>query len=237
VSGDRLTLSGAFQRAGWRTLGVSPSIVQDWPEAKFFSWDKTYVRDNVGYNGPNFAYAKVPDQYTMAALHRNELAAEDRRPVMAEIDLVSSHIPWTHLPRMIDWNTIGDGSIYGPMPSQGKTKAEVWSDAASVREAYGESIRYSLDTLVQYMATFADKDTVMVFLGDHQPGPSVTGDTTNHDVPVTIVTGDSGVLDRVSDWGWESGLNPSPSAPVWRMDEFRDRFLDTFGPAEGHPGT
>lgn len=238
VQSNRLTLTGAFNRAGWRTVGISPSIVRDWPEAEFFGYQKAYVRDNVGYHGPNFAYAKMPDQYTMAAFYRNEIAPSARKPVMAEIDLVSSHIPWTHLPEMIDWNTIGDGSVYGPMPSQGKTQAEVWSDPAKVRAAYAESIRYSLTTLIEYMTHYGSKDTVMVFLGDHQPGPSVSGDTKNHDVPVSIVAGDPAVFDSIRGWRWQDGLNPGPKAPVWRMDQFRDRFLTAFDPpASGHPGT
>ena len=238
VASDRLTLTGAFDRAGWRTVGVSPSIVRDWPEATFFGYDKTYVRDNVGYRGPNFAYAKMPDQYTMSAFYRNEIAPADRKPVMAEIDLVSSHIPWTHLPSMIDWNAVGDGSVFGPMPAQGKTQAEVWPDPVKVRAAYAESIRYSLTTLIEYMTHYGSKDTVMVFLGDHQPGPSVSGDTRNHDVPISLVTGDKVLLDSTRGWNWDAGLHPSPNAPVWRMDQFRDRFLTTFGPPPGgHPGT
>jgi phosphatidylglycerophosphate synthase len=237
ISSDRLTLTGAFSRAGWRTVGVSPSIVRDWPEAEYFGYDKAYVRDNVGYKGPHFAYAKMPDQYTMAAFRRNEIAPTDRKPVMAEIDLVSSHIPWTHLPRMIDWNDVGDGSVYGPMPAQGKTQAEVWSDSAKVHAAYGESIQYSLNTLISYLTNYKDKNTVMIFLGDHQPGPSVSGDTKNHDVPVSIVAADPTVFSAISSWRWQPGLNPSPTAPVWPMEQFRNRFLTSFGPAAGHQGT
>jgi hypothetical protein len=48
-------------------------------------------------------------------------------------------------------------------------------------------------------------------------------------VPVTIVAKDPAVLDRISGWGWQHGLNPGPQAPVWRMDAFRDRFLTAFG--------
>jgi phosphatidylglycerophosphate synthase len=238
INTDRLTLTGAFARAGWRTVGVSPSIVRDWPEAKYFGYQKTYVRDNVGYHGPNFAYAKMPDQYTMSAFYRNEIAPAGRKPVMAEIDLVSSHIPWTHLPKMIDWNAVGDGSVFGPMPAQGKTQAEVWTDGASVRAAYGESIRYSLNTLISYLTTYGDKNSVMIFLGDHQPGTSVTGHTTVRDVPISIVAGDPAVIDSISEWGWEDGLNPGPNAPVWKMNQFRDRFLTAFDkPVTGHPGT
>lgn len=237
VDSERLTLTGAFGKAGWRTVGVSPSIVEDWPEAEWFGYDKAYVRDNSGYRGPNFSYAKMPDQYTMSAFYRNEIARADREPVMAEIDLVSSHIPWTHLPRMIPWEDVGDGSVFGPMPAQGKTKAEVWPDPVKVRAAFGESIQYSLTTLIEYLTNFGDEDTVMVFLGDHQPGPSVTGDTQNHDVPITVVAKDPEVFDSIDSWGWEPGLNPSPSAPVMPMDQFRDRFLTAFGTEKGHQGT
>jgi hypothetical protein len=69
---------------------------------------------------------------------------------------------------------------------------------------------------------------VLVFLGDHQPGPVVAGDGASRDVPITIVAHDPAVLDRVSGWGWQSGMNPSPSAPVWPMQDFRDRFLTAF---------
>ncbi len=226
VSGDRLTLSGAFNRAGWRTVGVAPSIVKDWPEGRYFGFDKIYDAHNVGYRGPNFAYAKVPDQYTMAAFERNERSRPE--PVMAEIDLVSSHMPWTHLPRMIDWATIGDGTVYKPMPAQGKTKAEVWPDPVTIRAAYAESLQYSLRTLISYLTTYGDDDTVLVFLGDHQPGPVVAGDGASHDVPITIVARDSRVLERVAAWGWPAGMNPADTAPVWPMQDFRDRFLTTF---------
>ena len=36
-------------------------------------------------------------------------------------------------------------------------------------------------------------------------------------------------MQRIAGWGWQDGLRPSPDAPVWRMDTFRDRFLQAFG--------
>ena len=71
---------------------------------------------------------------------------------------------------------------------------------------------------------------MFIFLGDHQPAAVVTGENASHDVPITIITRDRAVLDRISGWGWQDGLKPGPQAPVWRMDTFRDRFLTAFGP-------
>ena len=47
---------------------------------------------------------------------------------------------------------------------------------------------------------------------------------------MTVVAKDPAVLRRIDSWRWQPGLHPSPDAPVWRMDAFRDRFLSAFGP-------
>ena len=119
---DRLTLTAAFKRAGWRTVAAVPSNTKEWPKgASFYRYDTIYDSRNVGYSGPSFGYASMPDQYTLAALRRNELAQPDHSPVMAEIDLVSSHGPWAPLPRMVDWSAVGDGSVFADMPAQGQS--------------------------------------------------------------------------------------------------------------------
>ena len=57
VSSDRLTLTSAFQRAGWRTVGVEPAITGAWPEGEFYGYDRVYDSRNLGYRGPRFSYA------------------------------------------------------------------------------------------------------------------------------------------------------------------------------------
>jgi hypothetical protein len=106
----------------------------------------------------------------------------------------------------------------------------VWKDPHRVREQYGKAIQYSVESLTEYMEKYADDDTVLVFLGDHQPVPTVTGGrNASKDVPISIVARDDKVLDKVNDWGWDKGLKPSHKAPVWRMDKFRDRFMTAYG--------
>ena len=63
----------------------------------------------------------MPDQYTLAALQRLELEKPNRAPVMAEVDLVSSHSPWAPLPQLVDWSRVGDGSVFDPMPAEGES--------------------------------------------------------------------------------------------------------------------
>ena len=231
VASDRFTLSQAFKRAGWRTVVDVPSNTREWPEAtSFYHYDQVYDATNVGYQGPRFSYARMPDQYTLSAFQRMELAPTDRPPVMAEIDLVSSHTPWALLPHMVDWNQVGDGSVFNGMPEQGNARSVVWRSAKHVRAAYGQSIRYSLSSLISFVQTYADKNLVLVVLGDHQPSTTVSGYGASHDVPISIIAHDPKVLDRISGWGWQNGLRPHPNAPVWPMDSFRDRFLTAYGP-------
>jgi hypothetical protein len=226
---DRFTLDSAFHRAGWRTMAVMPALTEDWPEGRIFGYDQVYDFRNLGYKGPQFSYALMPDQYTMSFIQHTERDPADRKPVMAEVALVSSHSPWAPLPHMVDWNQVGDGTVFGPQPAQGKSPDEVWKDPAQVRTEYRNSIEYSLQALIGYARTYGDDNLVLVFLGDHQPAPYVAGEGTNHDVPITVVAKDPKVLDQMSGWGWTDGVKPSPDAPVWRMDSFRDKFLTTFG--------
>jgi hypothetical protein len=227
LASDRLSLTRAFGKAGWKTVQDVPAHTQPWPEGKYYGFQQYYDAHGVGYQGPGFAYATMPDQYTFSALQHNELAAKDRRPVMAEIDLVSSHAPWSPRPSLVDWNQVGDGSVFAPMPAAGEAPESVWRDPNHIRAAYGAAIQYSLDTLVSYLQTYGTENTVLIFLGDHQP-PVVTPPGVSHQVPVTIVAKDPAVLDRIGSWHWQDGLRPAATAPVWRMDTFRDRFLTAF---------
>jgi hypothetical protein len=233
VSSNRFTLSRAFKRAGWRTVGDVPSNGGNWPQGKsFYHYDKLYNAHNVGYAGPRFSYAQMPDQYTLSTFRQRELATPHRSPVMAEIDLVSSHTPWAPLPHMVDWSQVGDGSIFNGMQDHGPSRAAVWRDTDKVRAAYGQSVEYSLNSLISYVQTFHDDNLVLIVLGDHQPATMVSGYDASHDVPITIIARDPAVMDRISDWGWQDGMRPHPNASVWPMDAFRDRFLAAYGPQD-----
>ena len=236
VQTDRLTLSAAFKRAGWRTVAAVPANTEDWPQGtSFYHYDKIYDRRNVGYSGPSFGYASMPDQYTLAALQRNELAQPHRSPVMAEIDLVSSHGPWAPLPRMVDWSAVGDGSIFADMPAQGQSPDELLGDPAKTKAAYAQAIQYSMSTLISFVETFHDDNLVVIAVGDHQPAAVVSGSGASRDVPITIIAHDPDVLSRIASWGWQPGMLPNSHAPVWPMDAFRDRFLTAYGPQQAMP--
>jgi hypothetical protein len=230
VDDDRLTLTRAFKRAGWRAVGVMPANRRAWPEgASFYGYDKVYDRRNLGYRGPDFGLPPMPDQYTFLALQRRELARRHRPPLFAEVDLISSHAPWTRIPRLIAWDDIGDGSIFDRIPAEESTRAKLFGDAKRARAAYRRSIEYSLRSLFSFVQRYGDENLVLVVLGDHQPATSITGEGASHDVPISVIAHDPKVLEQIAGWGWQDGMLPSPRAPVWPMHAFRDRFLTAFG--------
>ncbi|MHC1560670.1 CDP-alcohol phosphatidyltransferase family protein [Actinomycetospora sp. C-140] len=234
VSSDRLTLTRAFQEGGWRTVTVQPGTTGPWPEAAFFGLDRSYTHDDLGYRGPRFSWSPMPDQYALSAFDRLEPRGPGTPPTMAELVLTSSHGPWAPLPRTVPWDQVGDGSVFGPEEPQHSFQSIFTTPTPQVRDDYRRSISYTLSTLYDWVGRRAAEDParapVLVVFGDHQASPAVTGPTTDRDIPISVVSRDPAVLDRIASWGWSPGLVPAPNAPVWPMSAFRDRFLDAYGP-------
>ncbi len=231
VASRRFTLSDAFGKAGWRTVSDSPEDDPVWPPGtQFYHYDKLYNRFNVAYHGPAFSYASMPDQYTMAELQRLELGP-GHKPVMAEIDLVSSHYPWAPLPTMVPWNKIGNGSIFDPMPARGETPLSVLGSASKERQAFAKGIQYSLQALTSWVTELNDPNLVLILLGDEQPASPITRPGASHEVVVSIIAHDPSVFRQIAPWRWQDGLLPGPSAPLEPMNAFRNHFLGAFSTA------
>ncbi|MFC7533307.1 sulfatase-like hydrolase/transferase [Actinoplanes sp. GCM10030250] len=229
TASDRLTIPYSFKRAGWDTVSVMPGATRAWPEGTFYGYNRVWDSRNLGYQGPKFSWAPMPDQYTLKQFTELEYKKPGRQPLMVEMPLVSSHTPWAPIPEFIEWDAVGDGSVYADIAKNQKTKAETWAFSRRVKKAYGDSIEYTLTTLIDWVKNYADDNLVLVFLGDHQPSKAVSGENASHDVPITIVTKDGALLERMNAWNWSEGLKPATDAPVWPMNTFRDQFLTTFG--------
>jgi phosphatidylglycerophosphate synthase len=231
VASRRFTLSDAFSKAGWRTVSDSPEDDHVWlPGTSFYHFNQIYDRRNVGYHGPAFSYASMPDQYTLAEFQRRELTP-GHKPVMAEIDLVSSHTPWAPLPAMVPWNKVGNGSIFDSMPARSESPITVWRNPSTVRQFFGRSIQYSLQALTSWVTELNDPNLVLILLGDEQPAAPITSAGANHQVPISIVARDPSVFRRIASWHWQDGLLPGHSAPLEPMDAFRNQFLGAFSTA------
>jgi Sulfatase len=233
VRSDRLTLTKAFDKAGYRTVAVKPAITMPWPEGTRFGFERIYAAADLGYAGLPYNWITMPDQYTLDAFQRLERSGR-AAPLFAEIALISSHAPWTPIPPVLgDWSAIGDGRVFSHWAQKGDPPEVVWRDPERVRHQYTLAIDYVLDVLASYAASFADQRTLMIMVGDHQPAPLITGEGASRDVPLHVIAGDPALLEPFRAWGLSAGMRPA-GAPVARMDAFRDWFLGAFSePPQG----
>src|SRR6202012_1662507 len=137
------------------------------------------------------------------------------------------------IPRMVPWNQLGNGSIFRHKTVDtssrgfkvgafgGLTSSLKLNGSPAVRAAYGQSIRYTMTALTSFVQHSGNPNLVLIVLGDHQPWSVVSGAGPSHEVPISIIAHAPSVLKRISGWGWNNGLLPSSSAPIWPMSAFR----------------
>ncbi|NYF17491.1 hypothetical protein HDC37_002336 [Microbacterium sp. AK009] len=230
ISSERMTLSRLFGERGWRTVTVNPAHTEPWPEGEaFYGFDRMLDEQQLAFDGPAFGFARVPDQFTWQRFVDEELSRDDAA-IMAEVSLVSSHTPWTPTPRLVPWSDLGDGSVFADQLDDAAA-ASFWPDEQRIRADYADAMQYSLGATLSFVEAYDPADLVLVLVGDHQPSRVVSGPDADNDVPITIMSKDPAVFERIEAWGWDAGFRPSADAPAWRMDAFRDRFVDAFSGA------
>ncbi|MET0171267.1 MAG: sulfatase [Agrobacterium vaccinii] len=221
------SLNRLFSQAGWHSVAVMPAITMDWRESDYFGYDQILPASGLEYRGQPFNWVTMPDQYTLSAFDRLAVKPAHARGqnVMAEIALISSHAPWTPVPKLIDWDRIGDGSAFNEQATSGDPPAVVWANSDRVRSQYIQTIDYSLATLGDFMAR-QGRSTVYIILGDHQPASIITGPPASRAVPMHIVTNDMQLLSRFQNDGFTASMTPTNATREWPMNELRQLLID-----------
>ena len=224
LNSGRQTLFHLAEQAGFHTAAVMPQITIDWPEAQFMGFETILAEADLGYAGQPFNWITMPDQFTFAAMDR--LLRDNRtddRPYFIQIALGSSHAPWVPVPQLIDWDALGDGTVFDPIVAAADTPQVVWQDNDRVRDQYRLALDYALQTVFAYAALHADDPPLMVIVGDHQAAGFIALDERAH-VPLHII-GPQALVDRLSDADFTPGLIPKDTTPVRRMDLMRGYIL------------
>jgi hypothetical protein len=230
LASPRRTLLHLAEQAGWRTAAVMPAITLPWPEAGWFGYDAVLAARDLGYAGLPFNWVTMPDQFTLASLERQLLDPVPRPPVFAEVALISSHAPWTPIPPLLPWESLGDGRVFDRFATAGDPPDVLWRDPDRVREQYRRSLDYTLRVVAGFAERRAPTRPLLIVVGDHEPAAFVSGDPASRDVPVHLI-GPPELLAALE--GWSPGLLPETDAPVLPMQSLRDRLLAAF--AEPRP--
>lgn len=230
---QRETWVRRFASAGYRTVGLVPGIRMAWPEGKYYAYDRLLDAKALDYQGPEFGWWRIPDQFSLARADTLEMPAGARQPVMMVFTTISSHAPFLPLaPYQPDWQKLLNAQPYGPPDApqlqQALARKPDWTNLSL---AYVESIDYALNTLAGYLERRAADELVVIVIGDHQPATSITGPDVSWQVPVHVITSNATIVERLRQQGFSVGLDPE-NHPLGPMHQLTDRLLTAFGDDE-----
>jgi hypothetical protein len=227
MSQRRDTMVNAFSRQGYRTVAIMPGVRAAWPEGAFYGFDEIYDVARLGYQGPSFGWWNINDQFALARMDALEIASHPRQPVFVFFPTISTHTPFTPAPPyQPDWSR-----ILTPTPYDDDDLERAWAqepDWFNLGPSYAHALDYFYASLGGYLRLRADRDFVMVLIGDHQPPALVSGEGATWDVPVHVVTNRVQALDSLLQRGFREGLRPSGPSAI-KMNALLPLLLDAFG--------
>lgn len=211
---DLQCLPKRLAAAGYRTVLAAANTERH--EARFdrtWAFSREYFKDDFHYGGPRFGWSFMPDQFVIDFVHRHEVTSRPRDPLFVEMILTSSHVPWSVVPPLVDWERVGDGRVFAGVAA---TRFDNFLLSGGQYEAgYVASIEYSLRAIAGYLERLpADDDSLVIVLGDHQPR---IADRFADPwwVPVHVLGRDARAVadfDGDGDGGWVDGLIPATPA-------------------------
>jgi hypothetical protein len=223
----RDTLVTDFKQHGYRTVAVMPGLWQNWPEGAFYKFDEIYDGARLDYQGPSFGWWDMTDQFVLARMDALEVNRGPRAPLFVFFPTISTHIPFTPTPpyqadwtRMLTSDPYDEGEV-----TRAYLRQPDWMDLGP---SYADAMAYIYQSLAGYLRLRADRDFVMVVIGDHQPAAAVSGEGAPWDVPVHVIASRRLVLDRLMAHGFRSGLTPARPA-LGPMRTLTSTLLEAFG--------
>ena len=104
-----------------------------------------------------------------------EVTRQPRRPLFVFFPTITTHVPFVPTPPyQPDWTRILTISPYDT-----KDLDEAWSDYPdwmNLGPSYVKALAYAYATIGGYLRLRADRDFVVLLIGDHQPPSLVSGD-------------------------------------------------------------
>jgi len=224
----RDTVVTAFSRHGYRTVALMPGLWQRWPEGAFYGFDDIYGGERLDYHGPQFGWWSMSDQFAFAKVDALEVSPAPRAPLFLFFPTISTHTPFTPIPPyQPDWRR-----MLADRPYEAADLKHAWDDDEpdwmNLGPSYVAAVEYAYRVLAGYIRMRADRDFIMILIGDHQPPAAVSGLHARWDVPMHVIASRPEVLERLRERGFQPGLRPSGPALV-RMHAMLPILLEVFG--------
>jgi hypothetical protein len=225
MASRRTTMVTNFARRGYRTVALMPGMRQAWPEGAFYGFDVIYGHEGLEYEGPQFGWWSIPDQYALARLDALERRRRPRQPVFVVFPTGTTHAPFGPVPpyqpqwtRVLTADAFDQADVVHAMA--------VAPDLSNLAPSYVRAMAYEYRSLAGYVRQQTDVP-VMIVVGDHQPPAAVSGRNAAWRVPVHVIGRQPHILGRLREAGFRPGLQPQrPSIGV--MHELTPVLLDAF---------
>lgn len=232
---QRDTLATLLSRNGYRTVGLMPGIRLEWPEGAFYRFDALLDANHLDYRGPEFGWWRIPDQFALARVDELEFNRSARPPLFVLFTSITTHLPFVPTPPyQEDWHRILSADPFDANDvAQSLAQTTEWLDMG---KDYARAMGYTLQTLTGYLRKNADRDFLMIVIGDHQPAANVTGEDASWDVPVHVIANRPALLAPLLERGFTPGLTPAPPS-IGPMHMLTAMFTELFAtpPLEAEP--
>ena len=157
----------------------------------------------------------MTDQFALARHGRARgRTAADGAPLFVFLPTISTHIPFTPTPPyQPDWTPGADDEPYDDADvNRAYLRQPDWLDLGP---GYADALSYMYKSLTGYLRLRADRDAVLVVIGDHQPAAAVSGEGASWDVPVHVIASRQAVLDRLRRARVSVTASSPARPPVW----------------------
>lgn len=227
-----------FRDAGYLPVIVMPGTTRPWPGMDdYYGFRNHYFSWEFGYKGPRYGWPTMADQFVLYHIHKTVIEPKTQ-PLFIQYALVSSHAPFSDQPRYIEnWEKIGDGSI---LHRSGRNRFNVtWGLSGEVSKAYTAAVTYEMQVMEGYLENFIHDDTLVIFVGDHQPHQLVTGPKNlSWSVPIHVACRNPDLIEPFLRRGYVPGMVPTQPMPHVGMERFMEEFLADFStrPLAVNPG-
>ena len=207
LGSKRETLVARFAASGYRAVALMPGLKLAWPEGQFYGYAQIYDGAALDYDGPDFGWWRIPDQYSLARIPRRELSSSSRAPVFLVAATINTHLPFRPTPPFQpNWGQILTGNPFSPEQTSASLARPV--DWADIGGGYVDSLAYTMTYLASYLEEKAPGNVVMVLIGDHQPATIVSGKAAGFAVPVHVISDRRDILEALTSGGFQPGLTP-----------------------------
>jgi len=241
-----------FKDRGYRTVLMRPKDKAR-PGVELvnhFEFSDTVFHKDLDYQGRNFGWVEIPDQYALGHIRDVVMPTLGTEPEFVFAHLGSSHIPWDQIPPILsDWRKLNETGNRRVKTEEALSKKEIEfqlkrfkrQDAVRLRRLrptaenirdYFQAIRYSLEVVTRHILAMSDPPDLIVIMGDHQP--PLYKKSNDFSVPVHVLARDRNLLKGFVVHGFRSG--PGIPAPEHRIyhEGFFSLLVGALAQSQGH---